>query len=417
MTIVFNQLACHHAYGDHGSVSVIQFGADKYDVKPLPLSESSGLSRERQPVYLHAGPDSCLCMDPIEQRTAFQPALPRDALAGYTYFDRQHHNAWVMSDGDKETGTDPLRCGDEGSAVTVVSMAGPHEVLKTLCVGKGHHVTTFVYPSSQHPSMPYLAIVSNLQDGTLHVIDNDPGSDRFLQIIDHINLADAGKEKDGRLGVPNNAFPHGMAYSPVTGKIYSLNNGYGTVNVIDPQTAAIVDSFTMPVSSNILLSPEGNYIIGKGADRKSDAEHVIGRLTLVDAKTLQTISLLDLPDIYPSTYKFNAEGNKLYVTTALTGKGAQKDHLKTDQLLVFDAALPSLSLQNTISVGRAECSRRPLALYAEHGITRNIINPNPSDGTVSIIDSQSHRVDTLQLAEAHSQEVTFSFWPDSFFGT
>jgi len=50
----------------------------------------------------------------------------------------------------------------------------------------------------------------------------------FLKIITTINLFDSTFREGGAAGIPNNAFPHGMEFSPVTGKVYNLNTGYNS---------------------------------------------------------------------------------------------------------------------------------------------------------------------------------------------
>ena len=159
-----------------------------------------------------------------------------------------------------------------------------------------------------------------------------------------------------------------------------------------------------------LLSPDGRYIIGKGADRKRDPAHVIGRLNVMDAVTRELVAVAELPDIYPSTFRFNAEGTRLYVTTAATGKGAQREALIMDRVLVYDAtALPRLEPIDELGVGEADCSRRPIAFLTEGGATRLIFVPNPSAGSLTIVDGATHRVlETVKVSARPVDELNFS---------
>ena len=174
----------------------------------------------------------------------------------------------------------------------------------------------------------------------------------------------------------------------------------------------------MKVSSNLLLSPDGRFLIGKGADRKSDPEHVIGRLSIMDAVNNTLTGTVELPDIYPSVYRFSSDGNKLYVTTAATGKGKQRDNLKLDTLLVYDtSALPAIKLIKEVRVGRADCGRRPIAFIdqGEHGVW--VFVPNTSDGTLSILDGAADRVlETVTLGKPDLVEINFSFWTGLSYG-
>ena len=199
--------------------------------------------------------------------------------------------------------------------------------------------------------------------------------------------------------------------------IYNLNNGYGSVVVIDPRSNTIEASYKMPVSSNLLLSPNGRFLIGKGVDRKTDPDHLLGRLTVMDATTGEIAANVELADVYPSVYRFNRDGSKLYVSTAATGKGQQKANSKLAALLVFDSsALPALKLVKEVAVGTADCGRRPFAFYDQDG-AQSVLIPNPSDGTLSILDGSSDTVvDTITLNSEPIDEVNFMYWRSALHG-
>jgi len=404
------------AFSDHGRVGIVsnQGGSTRADT----LTAAAATGAEHAPLFLGVTGDAkAILLDPVSKGVQVSDALPSDAVPAYAYRDPAGQSLWFMNDGDEETGCDELNCGTRGSSVTVVRNTGndsqPAEFLATVCVGRGHHVTTFTGPSPQAPEVPQNAYVSNLLDGTISVIGNNPAdTDTYLKVFGTINLHDPKRDKDAGTPELNNAFPHGKVFSSYYGMLYSLNNGYGTVNVIEPVSNKIIETLPLPVSSNLLLSPNGRYIIGKGADRKSDPEHVMGRLTIMDAGAGQTMGTLDLPDFYPSTYRFNADGTKLYVTSAATGKGPQRDHLKTHVIMVFDSsALPNLALMKEVTVGRADCGRRPLAFLTSPGEAPLVFIPNPTDGSVSLLDGRMDSViETVTIAEQPISEVNFSFW-------
>ena len=321
----------------------------------------------------------------------------------YRYPDQAQ--LWLGNDGDKSTGTDPENCGAGGSSVTVIQndvQGAPLKVLRTLCVGRGHHVVAFTHPTSTAPQMPRRAFVSNLMSGDISVVGNDPeDAATYLKVLATIDLQDSAREKKVDAGFANGAAPHGMAYSELTGKVYNLNNGYGTVVVMDPLTNTIEDSIYVGLSSNALLSPNGRFIICKGADRATQPEHVIGKLTVLDVVSKTVFETIDLPDIYPSVYRFSRDGSKLYLTTAATGKGSQRSNLRKDILLVFDAsALPALPLIKEVKVGVAECGRRPIGFVEQHEKFPRIFISNPTDGTVSVLDGENERVlETVKLTD------------------
>lgn len=407
-------IACHLDYGKSGAVSIIEHGGGRTSVHPVPSAGPSGRSAGRQPVFLGVTPErGAWLLDPESRAIEAASALPDDAQALYAYPEYGTRRWWYTNDGDKETGNDVLHCGDKGASMTVIEEGadGAPVLVRILCVGRGHHVPTFVAPDAQNREVAKQVFVSNLLDGTISIIGNDPADQSaWLSVTAMIDLCESAREKDGRDSAPNNAFPHGQAWSPVTGRVYGLNNGYANVVIIDPLSGEIESRVGFPGSSNLLLSPDGRFLVGKGADRKKDPEHVIGRLTVMDVVAGEIATTLDLKDIYPSTYRFNADGSRLYVTTAATGKGAQHDNLVIDRVLVYDAsALPRLELLREIRVGKADCGRRPIAFLAEGGVTHRVFIPNPSDGTLTICDGADDRVlETVELSSRPVSELNFA---------
>ncbi len=399
-------LACHLDYGQSGAVSIIEHAGGKTSVHPLPSGGPSGRSAGRQPVFLGVTADrGAWLLDPETRAIEATGTLPDDAQAFYAYPEVGTRRWWYTNDGDKENGNDVLNCGDRGASMTVIEEGadGAPALLTVLCVGRGHHVPTFVAAKE--------VFISNLLDGTISVVGNDAADQAaWLTVTDMIDLCEPAREKDGRQGAPNNAFPHGQAFSPVSGRIYGLNNGYGNVAVIDPASRRIESRVDFPGSSNLLLSPDGRFLIGKGADRKKDPEHVIGRLTVMDVAAGKVATTLELKDIYPSTYRFNADGSRLYVTTAATGKGAQHANLVIDRVLVYDAAaLPRLELLREIRTGKADCGRRPIAFLTDGGTTQRVFIPNPSDGTLTICDGTDDRVlETVEVSTRPVSELNFA---------
>jgi len=413
--------ACHLSAGAQGTLVLIRRHHGKIDVTPVTGAPASGLDEPRKPVLIGMHDEqTAIVMDPATKHVQLVKALPEDTVPAYAYIDGGNGTYWLVNDGDKETGADPVSCGNNGSPVTAIASCNTHgaKILKTICVGRGHHVTVFTAPSAQAPRVPRRAYSSNLNDGTISVIGNDPeDAATYLKVLNTLNLCDPRHEDGKRAAAPNNAFPHGMAYSPLTGKVYNMNNGYGTVAVIDPINNRIESTVAMKTSSNLLLSPDGRFLIGKGADRKSDPEHVIGRLSVMDGMNNTLARVIDLSDVYPSVYRFSADGKKLYVTTAATGKGKQKENLKLNSLLVFDSsALPELRLIKEVQVGNADCGRRPIAFIVQEKATW-IFVPNPTDGTLSILDGATDTVlETVKIGGSHLTEVNFSFWKGLSYG-
>lgn len=409
---------CHLSIEGNSSLILIEHDNGSTRVHSVPQAPASGLEEPKRPVLigLHQPDRSAILLDPVSKRISAQPQVPADAIAAYAYRDPLTDTYWMVSDGDSKTGIDPVSCGQHGSPVTVIDSAGttvPGTPVKTICAGKGHHVVTYTGPSAHAPALPRRAFLSNLLEGSVTVVGNDPADDHtYLKVLDTINLCEPAHEAGHQDRLPNGAYPHGMVFSKVTGKLYNMNNGYGSVAVIDPASNTIEKTAPMKLSSNLLLSPDGCFLIGKGVDRKSDAEHIIGRLSVMDAASGDLVDTVNLRDIYPSCYRFNSDGSKLYVTTAATGKGIQKENSKLDRLLVFDSsALPKLKLIKELQVGNADCGRRSIAFLHADGKDVLVFVPNPTDSSVSVLDGASDSIiDTIALGTAPAEDFNFMYW-------
>ena len=372
-----------------GTITVVNRRAGKTDIDTIETESESDLAKDLKPIFIGlTEKQQVILLNPENKQIELRDNFPADAFPAHIYNDPTSQRDWFMNDGDKETGNDRLNCGDSGSSVTVVENTASSKArfLKTVCVGRGHHQAAYTFPSQEAPDVPNRAYISNLKDGTLSVIGNDKNdSETFLKLIDTINLCEPGKEEGlTEDSIPNNAFPHGLAYSPLTGKLYNLNNGYGTIAIIDPRTNRIEARIPFKGHSNLFIVPGGRYIIGRGADRKSDPQHVIAKLTVLDLTNNAITDKLDLPDIYISKYYFNEEGSKLYLTTSGSGSPEQQANIKSDALLVLDmASLPKLKLVKELRLGTASGS---LAFMKSNGSNALVFSSNSEAGSVAVID-------------------------------
>ena len=409
-------ITCHLDYGDSGEVVIVQHKNGKTGVTRLDTAAARGGDYNHRTVFLGVNEHGqALIMDPETKAIERTTTVEADTRFYYAYRDPNSLRFWFTNDGDKD-GNDTLNCGSNGGTVTVAAKTnGGGEILETLLIGRGHHVSSFCRPGPNNAHLPERAFVSNLLDGTISVVGNDPSDAvSFLKVITTINLFDPRFEKEGAADVPNNAFPHGMEFSPVTGKIYNLNNGYGSVAVIDPLNHEVEETIAMKLSSNLLLSRCGNFLIGKGADRKGDPEHVMGRLQVLDVNKKEIASSFDIQDFYPSVYRFNPAGDRLYVTAAGTGKGVQADNLRTNIVQVYDSSkLPALTLIKEIALENCTSGRRPIAFLEQNGTAPLIFVPNPDQGSLAVIDADNHEViETITIGKGEMKEFSFSFWRD-----
>ena len=192
---------------------------------------------------------------------------------------------WSMNDGDNTggTGDDLVNCAAQtGSSVTILhnSHQGPggHHptVEKTVCVlADGHNVTAFSFGSG----VPKRAFVSSETGGEIAVIDNEPGPTQWT-LIHRIDLCDTTKEAtlptpatcdlENPTGAtaftPNNAGPHGIRWSKLTKKVYSIQEGYGEIAEIDPTTLAITPIFDLAGTpyTSFGISPDGRFLLLRG---------------------------------------------------------------------------------------------------------------------------------------------------------
>jgi len=385
-----------------GSIAVIEHRDGRSDIRMIDVAGESGLEKALKPIFVGLTEGhQVIELEPESKTLNIRDTFTADAFPAHIYSDPNSSRDWFMNDGDKETGNDTLNCGDQGSSVSVIEKANSSSVrfLKTICVGRGHHQATFSYPSDAAPGVPDQAYISNLKDGTISVIGNDPeNGDAFLKVVATIDLCEPDKEK---VAGENNAFPHGLVYSKLSGKVYNLNNGYGTIAVIDPVTHQIEGRINLKGFSNLFISPDGRYIIGRGADRKTDPEHVIAKLAVIDVNSGEIVTTRDLPDIYISKYYFNPEGTRLYLTTSSKGSPEQVANLKDDVLLVFDmTVLPEIKLLSEVAIGASGS----LSFLHNDGKTGLIFSSDSSGGAVVVIDGDENVVlESITVGEPSAQ--------------
>ncbi len=383
-----------------GSITIINHQHGKTSINHLPVDPASQLDKLRKPILVGLDEaNQVILFDPESKQVRIQAGFPADTFPAHIYPEPNTHRDWFMNDGDKQTGNDTVNCGESGSSVTVIENTTSNKAsfLKTICVGRGHHQAAFAEPSVAMPHIAPRAYISNLTDGTISVIANNPTEDEnYLTVLDTINLCQPEKEQSSDQYSPNNAFPHGLVYSPLSGKLYCLNNGYGNIAVINPENHQIETLIPFKGHSNLFGSPDGRYLIGRGADRKSNANHVIAKITALDVTSHEITDSIELQDIYLSKYFFSPAGKKLYLTTAISGSPEQQQNLQPDVLLVFDmAALPKIKLIDQVKLGSASGT---LDFLVQDGKTTLVFSSNSEEGVVAIVDGNNNiLLDKIQV--------------------
>ncbi|HKP00796.1 MAG TPA: hypothetical protein VJU02_04105 [Nitrospiraceae bacterium] len=325
---------------------------------------------------------------------------------------------WSMNDGDNAAGTttpgedlinceNPARPGGAvfGSSVSILHNshlgpgANPPTVEKTVCVlAAGHHVTAF----SSGAGVPKRAFVSSETSGEIAVIDNDPASPTKWTMTHRIDLCNPLKEVtcDDESGTsltipftPNNAHPHGIRWSKLTQKVYSIQEGYGQIVEIDPTSLVITNTFdltSLPYSA-FGISPNGRFLLLRGDTTPATGTKlgVIDLSLMPPVRTDFTIAALD--GTSPGAFKFSPDGNRFYILAGNTATATKKDRLFAFDASALTAATPSLTpLREIVLVATGGHSFDILAQGA--GAASFLAVSNSTDNSLSIINTTDNLI-------------------------
>jgi hypothetical protein len=306
---------------------------------------------------------------------------------------------WSMNDGlpasamptappGATPGDDLINCNNaahaggaiEGGSVTILHNshlgpgATPPTVERTVCVlADGHKVTAFSQPiTPAHPATPRLAFVSSSTAGEIAVIDNTPrpGLNPDWRLINRIDLCDQIKEnalvapltpatcnsESGAALTPfttNNSNPHGIRFSQLTGRVYSIQENYRTIVEIDPATLAVtlVADLSGTNYTAFGISPNGRFLLLRGSTTPVGIR--LGVIDLAIPGNPRAIS--DLPIIpeldgaSPGAFKFSPDGRRFYILAG-TASTTKRDHLFAFDATSLSANSPALTLLQDIGL-------------------------------------------------------------------
>jgi YVTN family beta-propeller protein len=410
----------------NGTLSVIEHDdAGNTLAEPIDLFSSVGdmASSTKNHIFVNLGStNQVAALDPVGEEAVLKKFIAVGQRPVHSHRDPEGTRIWILNDGDSSTGIDTVTSACNTAKAASVSVIQNHgtaghgadeeegnagEVLKTICVGKGHHRIAFSAPSETAPSVPLRAFVSNIKDGTITVIDNDPGAEaspnpNYLTVIGTIDLCNPAKETCPP-ATASGAGPHGMVYSPVSGKIYNNNEAHGTVNVInaaaDP-VSAIEATLDIQFADSVYLTPDGRFVIVRGLDTTA----VTGKLTVIDVSN-NNPTTVDLPLINAGALAFTSDGKKLYVGSS---GSTQRPTQRGNVVLVYDtSALPALPTPKEITVG-STAAGRSIGLLEHDGEAEFLYVTNRADGTVSVIDAKTDTaIDTLQVGGTPTSLLVF----------
>jgi DNA-binding beta-propeller fold protein YncE len=327
---------------------------------------------------------------------------------------------WSMNDGDSTTGTgdDLVNCAAQtGSSVTILHNshlgpgANPPTVEKTVCLlADGHHVTAF----SSGPGVPKRGFVSSETGGEIAVINNEPGVGQWT-MTHRIDLCNPAKEavaatcNDESLTplttpfTPNNAGPHGIRWSKLTKKVYSIQEGYGEIAEVDPTTLAITNTFDLtglPYTA-FGISPDGRFLLLRG-DTTPATGTKLGVIDLGTAGTPRTdFTIPELDGTSTGSFKFSPDGKRFYILAGNAATTTKKDRLFAFDASTLTATPPALTLIREIlliaggdSVGfNAAHNVDVLAQGASGaGEAKYVVVSNRLDNSVSIINATDNLI-------------------------
>jgi DNA-binding beta-propeller fold protein YncE len=304
----------------------------------------------------------------IDPLTAATPVHEANLATGtrpvHMYRDRNDGEViWIMNDGDNAAGTttpgdDLINCAASGGgSVTVVhnSHLGPGgtppTVLGTTCVlADGHKVAAFAENKR--------VFVSSETGGEIAVLDGDEASSSYRKMIARIDLCKSAKETTAcnnesatpltTAFTPNASGPHGIRWSTLTKKVYSIQEGYGEIAEIDPATLAITKTFDLAGTpyTSYGISPDGKYLLLRGETTAPQATK-LGVIDLSAATpAIANLTTPELDGTSPGAFKFSPDSRKFYI---LAGNGATAT--KKDRLFAHDwttVAPPTLTLLREI---------------------------------------------------------------------
>ncbi|MDH4078296.1 MAG: hypothetical protein OEU68_00610 [Nitrospira sp.] len=302
-------------------------------------------------------------LDPINSATPIHRTnLPTGVRPVHIYRDPTNGEViWSMNDtitiNTTTPGDDTINCNNpnrvggpvEGGSVTIIhnSHQGPGahdpEIEATVCLlADGHKVTAFSQPTATDATIPRRAFVSSEIAGEVAVIDNEPNSSTKYQMIRRIDMCNPQKETcnpENPTGTtaftPNDSAPHGIRWSKLTGKVYSIQEGYGEIAEIDPKTFDItnrIDLTSTPYTS-FGISPDGRFLLLRG-DTTPPTGTKLGVIDLGTANNPRTdFTIPELAGTSPGTFKFSPDGKRFYI---LAGNAATAT--KKDRLFAFDAS-------------------------------------------------------------------------------
>jgi hypothetical protein len=318
----------------------------------------TGINALNQPIHKVATIDPLTNALPVHEVNLTSGTRPVHLYRDTT--DGEH--IWSMNDGDNATGTttpgdDLINCAVQtGGSVTILHNshlgpgATPPFVIKTECLlADGHKVAAFSAPTTANPNTPKRVFISSTTAGEIAVIDNDPANlATYQKLIARIDLCtNAGEALNAQVpcdvntnlvdtpNTPNKSNPHGIRFSKLTGKIYSIQENYRTIVEVDPATLAVTLVADLSTTNYTAygISPDGRFLLLRGQTTAPQATK-LGVIDLGNGGLLTSFTISALDNTVPGSFKFSPDGKRFYILAGNSTLGT----VKKDRLFAFDSS-------------------------------------------------------------------------------
>src|SRR5262245_36950735 len=366
-------------------------------------------------VFLNlAATNQVATIDPLTGATpVFEASLLTGTRPVHIYRDTNDGEViWSMNDGDNTGGTltpgdDLVNCAAQrGGSVTALhnSHLGPGghppTVLGTTCLlADGHKVAAF----SSGAGVPKRVFVSSETAGEIAVIDDDETSANYRKVISRIDLCNPAKEAASAICndesgtasttafTPNNSAPHGIRWSKLTKKVYSIQEGYDEIAEIDPTSLATTKTFDLtglPYTA-FSITADGRFVLLRG-DTTPPTGTKLGVIDLTAVGNPRTdFTIPELDGTSPGSFKFSPDGKRFYILAGNAATATKKDRLFAFDSSTLTGPVPSLTLLREIVLAATGGHSMDVLTQgpAGAGAAKFIVVSNSTDNSVSIINA------------------------------
>jgi len=224
----------------------------------------------------------------------------------HAYDDPDGKHLWLNNDGPRGEGPE-VEATDSVFRVNVDPSDSNYLQWTEIVTGAGHHKSAHSFPTQEAPNARLLFATSNISDRSISVVDNDPTSPTFLQVIKTVPPINPPGNRE-MVGV--DLVPHGMDYSEVSGHLYSGATSplSCAVTVIDTTREGLPVSCIpagtgpgqIPAAGYIHAAHHGEivYTVGSKAADEEAGTPGQGWLSAIDARNKnKVIAVVDLGDV------------------------------------------------------------------------------------------------------------------------